>query len=384
MIDPGNVPLSLYVHLPWCTRKCPYCDFNSHEGFLPTLQQPYIEALLSDLDSQQHWLAGRAVDSIFIGGGTPSLFESRWIAELLEGIAQRVFLPNDIEITLESNPGSAESSRFKDYRLAGVNRLSIGVQSFDDKALKTLGRVHSGDEARHALDLVAAVGFDRWNIDLMHGLPGQNAALAEADLTEAIDRSAGHISWYQLTIERNTHFWSRPPMLPEESTLEAIQLQGEACLNEAHLLQYEVSAFSRPGEESRHNLNYWEFGDYLGLGAGAHGKVSLHDGAIVRSQRTRAPLDYLKEAHSPSMPPPPRVALAPEEKTVEFAMNALRLKSGVPMHRFAEHTGLPAEQLAAAATTALSRGWIEDFSNGQFRTTPLGYRFLDSVIATFL
>ena len=384
MIDPGNVPLSLYVHLPWCTRKCPYCDFNSHEGFLPTLQQPYIEALLSDLDSQQHWLAGRAVDSIFIGGGTPSLFESRWIAELLEGIAQRVFLPNDIEITLESNPGSAESSRFKDYRLAGVNRLSIGVQSFDDKALKTLGRVHSGDEARHALDLVAAVGFHRWNIDLMHGLPGQNAALAEADLTEAIDRSAGHISWYQLTIERNTHFWSRPPMLPEESTLEAIQLQGEACLNEAHLLQYEVSAFRRPGEESRHNLNYWEFGDYLGLGAGAHGKVSLHDGAIVRSQRTRAPLDYLKEANSPSMPPPPRVALAPEEKTVEFAMNALRLKSGVPIHRFAEHTGLPAEQLAAAATTALSRGWIEDFSNGQFRTTPLGYRFLDSVIATFL
>ena len=384
MIDPGNVPLSLYVHLPWCTRKCPYCDFNSHEGFSPTLQQPYIEALLSDLDSQRHWLAGRAVDSIFIGGGTPSLFESRWIAELLEGIAQRVFLPNDIEITLESNPGSAESSRFKDYRLAGVNRLSIGVQSFDDKALKTLGRVHSGDEARHALDLVAAVGFHRWNIDLMHGLPGQNAALAEADLTEAIDRSAGHISWYQLTIERNTHFWSRPPMLPEESTLEAIQLQGEACLNEAHLLQNEVSAFSRPGEESRHNLNYWEFGDYLGLGAGAHGKVSLHDGAIVRSQRTRAPLDYLKEANSPSMPPPQRVPLAPEEKTVEFAMNALRLKSGVPIHRFAEHTGLPAEQLAAAATTALSRGWIEEFSNGQFRTTPLGYRFLDSVIATFL
>ena len=384
MIDPGNVPLSLYVHLPWCTRKCPYCDFNSHEGFSPTLQQPYIEALLSDLDSQRHWLAGRAVDSIFIGGGTPSLFESRWIAELLEGIAQRVFLPNDIEITLESNPGSAESSRFKDYRLAGVNRLSIGVQSFDDKALKTLGRVHSGDEARHALDLVAAVGFHRWNIDLMHGLPGQNAALAEADLTEAIDRSAGHISWYQLTIERNTHFWSRPPMLPEESTLEAIQLQGEAYLNEAHLLQYEVSAFSRPGEESRHNLNYWEFGDYLGLGAGAHGKVSLHDGAIVRSQRTRAPLDYLKEANSPSMPPPQRVPLAPEEKTVEFAMNALRLKSGVPIHRFAEHTGLPAEQLAAAATTALSRGWIEEFSNGQFRTTPLGYRFLDSVIATFL
>ncbi len=384
MIDPGIVPLSLYVHLPWCTRKCPYCDFNSHEGFSPTLQQPYIEALLSDLDSQRDWLAGRAVDSIFIGGGTPSLFESRWIADLLEGIAKRVSLPNEVEITLESNPGSAESSRFQDYRLAGVNRLSIGVQSFDDTALTALGRIHSGDEARRALDLAAAVGFSRWNIDLMHGLPGQNAALAEADLAEAIDRSAGHISWYQLTIERNTRFWSMPPMLPDESTLEAIQLQGETCLSGADLSQYEVSAFSRLGEESRHNLNYWGFGDYLGVGAGAHGKVSLHDGAIIRSQRTRAPLDYLKEADSPSMPPPQHVALAPEEKTVEFAMNALRLKSGVPMHRFAEHTGLPVEQLAAAATAAISRGWIEDPSSGQFRTTPLGYRFLDSVIETFL
>ena len=384
MIDPGNVPLSLYVHLPRCTRKCPYCDFNSHEGFSPSLQRPYIEALLSDLDSQQDGLAGRAVDSIFIGGGTPSLFESRWIADLLEGIAKRAFLPSDAEITLESNPGSAESSRFRDYRLAGVNRLSIGVQSFDDEALKALGRVHSGDEARRALDLVATVGFSRWNIDLMHGLPGQNVVLAKADLTEAIDRSAGHISWYQLTIERNTHFWSMPPMLPDENTLEAVQRQGEACLNEANLSQYEVSAFSRRGEESRHNLNYWEFGDYLGVGAGAHGKLSLQDGAIVRSQRTRAPLDYLREANLPAMPPPQHVALAPEEKTVEFAMNALRLKSGVPIQRFAEHTGLPVEQLAAAASTALSRGWIEDPRNGQFRTTPLGYRFLDSVIATFL
>ena len=384
MIDPGNVPLSLYVHLPWCTRKCPYCDFNSHEGFSPSLQRPYIEALLSDLDSQRDGLAGRAVDSIFIGGGTPSLFESRWIADLLEGIAKRAFLPSDAEITLESNPGSAESSRFRDYRLAGVNRLSIGVQSFDDEALKALGRVHSGDEARRALDLVATVGFSRWNIDLMHGLPGQNVVLAKADLTEAIDRSAGHISWYQLTIERNTHFWSMPPMLPDESTLEAVQRQGETCLNEADLSQYEVSAFSRRGEESRHNLNYWEFGDYLGVGAGAHGKLSLQDGAIVRSQRTRAPLDYLRDANLPAMPPPQHVALAPEEKTVEFAMNALRLKSGVPIQRFAEHTGLPVEQLAAAASTALSRGWIEDPRNGQFRTTPLGYRFLDSVIATFL
>jgi len=384
MIDPQAVPLSLYIHLPWCTRKCPYCDFNSHEGFSDSLQQPYVEALLADLDSQQAWWRDRPIESIFIGGGTPSLFEGRWLGALLEGVSNRTTLSRNVEITLESNPSSAESSRFAEYRGAGVNRLSIGVQSFDDRALETLGRIHSGDEARRALDMVAAAGFRRWNIDLMHGLPRQNAQSGAADLTEAVGRSAGHISWYQLTIERNTHFWSAPPALPDDSALESIQQAGEAILADAGLHQYEVSAFSREGEESRHNLNYWRFGDYIGLGAGAHGKISLSDGTIIRTQRTRAPADYLAVTASSPLSPPQGVAISSAEKITEFAMNTLRLKSGVPLTHFTKMTGATVEQLTATAETAVSRGWLEAPETGHFVTTPLGYQFLDSVIETFL
>ena len=384
MIDPQAVPLSLYIHLPWCTRKCPYCDFNSHEGFTESLQQPYIDALLADLDSQQAWWRDRPIESIFIGGGTPSLFEGRWLGTLLEGVSNRVALSRHVEITLESNPGSAESSRFAEYRAAGVNRLSIGVQSFNDRALHALGRIHSGSEARRALDMVATAGFQRWNIDLMHGLPGQDAQSGAADLTEAVGRSAGHISWYQLTIERNTRFWSAPPALPNESELESIQQAGEAILADAGLDQYEVSAFSREGEESRHNMNYWRFGDYIGLGAGAHGKISLPDGTIIRTQRTRTPTDYLAVTTSSPLSPPKGVAISPAEKITEFAMNTLRLTSGVPLSHFTQTTGATVEQLTAAAKTAVSRGWLEAPDTGHFVTTPLGYQFLDSVIETFL
>ena len=384
MIDPQAVPLSLYIHLPWCTRKCPYCDFNSHEGFTESLQQPYIDALLADLDSQQAWWRDRPIESIFIGGGTPSLFEGRWLGTLLEGVSNRATLSRHVEITLESNPGSAESSRFAEYRAAGVNRLSIGVQSFDDRALQALGRIHSGNEARRALDMVATAGFQRWNIDLMHGLPGQDAQSGAADLTEAVGRSAGHISWYQLTIERNTRFWSAPPALPNESELESIQQAGEAILADAGLDQYEVSAFSREGEESRHNMNYWRFGDYIGLGAGAHGKISLPDGTIIRTQRTRKPADYLAVTTSSPLSPPQGVAISPAEKITEFAMNTLRLTSGVPLSHFTQTTGATLEQLTAAAKTAVSRGWLEAPDTGHFVTTPLGYQFLDSVIETFL
>lgn len=384
MIDPQAVPLSLYIHLPWCTRKCPYCDFNSHEGFTESLQQPYIDALLADLDSQQAWWRDRPIESIFIGGGTPSLFEGRWLGTLLEGVSNRATLSRHVEITLESNPGSAESSRFAEYRAAGVNRLSIGVQSFNDRALHALGRIHSGSEARRALDMVATAGFQRWNIDLMHGLPGQDAQSGAADLTEAVGRSAGHISWYQLTIERNTRFWSAPPALPNESELESIQQAGEAILADAGLDQYEVSAFSREGEESRHNMNYWRFGDYIGLGAGAHGKISLPDGTIIRTQRTRKPADYLAVTTSSPLSPPQGVAISPAEKITEFAMNTLRLTSGVPLSHFTQTTGATVEQLTAAAKTAVSRGWLEAPDTGHFVTTPLGYQFLDSVIETFL
>ena len=384
MIDPQAVPLSLYIHLPWCTRKCPYCDFNSHEGFTESLQQPYIDALLADLDSQQSWWRDRPIESIFIGGGTPSLFEGRWLGTLLEGVSKRATLSRHVEITLESNPGSAESSRFAEYRTAGVNRLSIGVQSFNDRALHALGRIHSGSEARRALDMVATAGFQRWNIDLMHGFPGQDAQSGAADLTEAVGRSAGHISWYQLTIERNTRFWSAPPALPNESELESIQQAGEAILADAGLDQYEVSAFSREGEESRHNMNYWRFGDYIGLGAGAHGKISLPDGTIIRTQRTRKPADYLAVTTSSPLSPPQGVAISPAEKITEFAMNTLRLTSGVPLSHFTQTTGATLEQLTAAAKTAVSRGWLEATDTGHFVTTPLGYQFLDSVIETFL
>ena len=384
MIDPQAVPLSLYIHLPWCTHKCPYCDFNSHEGFTESLQQPYIDALLADLDSQQAWWRDRPIESIFIGGGTPSLFEGRWLGTLLEGVSNRATLSRHVEITLESNPGSAESSRFAEYRTAGVNRLSIGVQSFDDRALIALGRIHSGNEARRALDMVVTAGFQRWNIDLMHGLPGQDAQSGAADLTEAVGRSAGHISWYQLTIERNTRFWSAPPALPSESELESIQQAGEAILADAGLDQYEVSAFSREGEESRHNINYWRFGDYIGLGAGAHGKISLPDGTIIRTQRTRKPADYLAVTTSPPLSPPKGVAISPAEKITEFAMNTLRLTSGVPLSHSTQTTGATVEQLTAAAKTAVSRGWLEAPDTGHFVTTPLGYQFLDSVIETFL
>ena len=381
---PASIPLSLYVHLPWCTRKCPYCDFNSHEGFSSDLQQPYIEALLADLSSQQDWMSARAIQSIFIGGGTPSLFEGEWIARLLEGIGQRLTIAGDAEITLESNPGSAEAKRFVDYKAGGITRLSIGVQTFHDPLLQSLGRIHSGDDARRALDMVTHAGFDRWNIDLMHGLPGQTADMAKADLADAIALSAGHISWYQLTIERNTRFWSTPPSLPDEETLEMIQEAGEATLSHAGFNQYEVSAYCVGGEESLHNLNYWQFGDYIGIGAGAHGKVTLPSGLIQRTQRTRSPSDYLSQAQAEGFAPPPQAAITAEALPAEFAMNALRLKSGVPLSDFSERTGLPVDALMTAAAEATAKGWLSDPSNGRFATSALGYRFLDSVVGTFV
>ena len=381
---PASIPLSLYVHLPWCTRKCPYCDFNSHEGFSSDLQQPYTEALLADLSSQQDWMSARAIQSIFIGGGTPSLFEGEWIARLLEGVGQRLTIAGDAEITLESNPGSAEAKRFVDYKAGGITRLSIGVQTFHDPLLQSLGRIHSGDDARRALDMVTHAGFDRWNIDLMHGLPAQTADMAKADLADAIALSAGHISWYQLTIERNTRFWSTPPSLPDEETLEMIQEAGETTLSHAGFNQYEVSAYCVGGEESLHNLNYWQFGDYIGIGAGAHGKVTLPSGLIQRTQRTRSPLDYLSQAQAEGFAPPPQAAITAEALPAEFAMNALRLKSGVPLSDFSERTGLPVDALMTAAAEATAKGWLSDPSNGRFATSALGYRFLDSVVGTFV
>ena len=384
MIQRDQIPLSLYVHIPWCERKCPYCDFNSHEGFQAALQGTYVDALLLDLQSQLHWVGHRRLVSVFIGGGTPSLFDGQFIARLLEGIAHQIGLNPETEITLESNPGSAERDRYRDYYGAGVNRLSIGVQSFDNRALQELGRIHSGADARRAVDFAESAGFSRWNLDLMHGLPGQSVDQASADMAEAIALSNGHLSWYQLTIERNTRFWSDTPALPDEDTLEDIQQAGEALLADAGFVQYEVSAYARSEEASRHNLNYWSFGDYLGIGAGAHGKITTDGGSILRTQRTRSPTDYLAQMTGPTASAPTGVPIPDQQLLGEFVMNALRLREGCRLELFSERTGRPLSDLAAAAAEAVAAGWLEPLDQGPLCTTALGYRHLDTVVAAFL
>ena len=373
-------PLALYVHIPWCERKCPYCDFNSHEGFDPDIEAPYVAALLADLDSQLAWVQGRPLTSIFIGGGTPSLFSDRAIGQLLEGIAQRLSLPAGTEVTMESNPGSAEAGRYQGYRVAGVNRLSIGVQTFSDPLLKQLGRVHDRRAAISAIEFAQRAGFERYNIDLMHGLPGQTEQMAGADLELALAMHGGHLSWYQLTIEPNTVFYRDPPLLPIEDELATIQDAGESLIAAAGLTHYEVSAFSRPGEESRHNLNYWQFGDYLAIGAGAHGKVSEH-GCVSRFQRTRVPRNYLAAMADPQQPE--RVRLDDSLLAGEFMLNALRLTSGVPKRLFAERTGLDIDIIGRPLAACITQGLIDDDPT-RLVTTPLGFRFLNEVVARFL
>ena len=376
-----QLPLALYVHIPWCERKCPYCDFNSHENFEPSLEAPYIAALLEDLALQNHWSSGRQLCSIFIGGGTPSLFSPRSIATLLDGIDAQFGLTDDIEITLESNPSSAEAKHYRGYRGAGVNRLSIGVQSFNDHQLSTLGRVHNAAQARAACTM-AASQFERFNIDLMHGLPEQTTQAALADITEGIDRCGDHLSWYQLTIEPNTLFWSRPPIIPVDDTLADIQDAGEQALIGAGFEQYEVSAWSRPQQASQHNLNYWQFGDYLGIGAGAHGKITTSAGSIIRTQRTRQPSDYLSAIRRKSQPSTNDIK--PEHLSGEFMLNALRLKAGIDTQLMAARTGLTSAQLAPALEQLITKGLIMPNPEQHLRTTTQGFRFLNDVLGVFL
>lgn len=376
----ADIPLALYVHIPWCERKCPYCDFNSHEHFQPSREGEYVDALLADLDDQ---CAGetRSLVSVFIGGGTPSLFSAAAISRLLAGVRQRLPLASGAEVTLESNPGSAEADRYQGYRAGGVNRLSIGVQSFDDTLLGRLGRVHNGAEAEAALALARSAGFSRFNVDLMHGLPGQDITAARDDTRRALDAGATHISRYQLTIEPNTRFYSHPPTLPVEDLLEAIEAAGETELRRAGLGRYEVSAWSTPGEESRHNLNYWHFGDYLGIGAGAHGKLTGADGSIVRTRRTRQPDDYLRAIVSGQ--PPLSETLAPGRATAEFFMNALRLEAGFPRDLLTRRTGADWGEVAAKANACVDAG-LMDITDDWVRPTELGGRFLDDLVSRFL
>lgn len=378
-----SIPLSLYVHIPWCERKCPYCDFNSHENYTPDVEPLYVSALLNDLDQQLNLVNGRSISTIFFGGGTPSLFSAKAIERILEGVRARVPLTDDCEITLESNPGSAEAEKYKAYKDAGVNRLSIGVQSFDDSKLNHLGRIHSSNEAKAALDMAFSSGFERLNIDLMYGLEDQTRVEALADVETALSFGVSHLSWYQLTIERNTAFWSKPPVLPDADIVEPWLESVRKRLRDADIHQYEVSAWSREGEESRHNLNYWLFGDYLAIGAGAHGKVSVDDRAY-RFQRTRHPAHYLEEFGQSSIIPRINTLKAiPDEDIVgEFMMNVLRLRNGAPLQLLHERAGKTPDSISNTLESLQARGLMLS-DKDRLVTTSLGYRYLDSIVEAF-
>jgi len=345
-------PLALYIHIPWCVRKCPYCDFNSHAAGPELPEEAYVDALLADLDADLAHVHGRELSSIFFGGGTPSLFSARALGRLLDGVERRVRFAHAIEITLEANPGTFEQAKFRDYHRLGINRLSIGVQSFQEAKLKALGRIHDGSEAIRAADMARAAGFDNFNLDLMHGLPEQSIEDALFDLRTAIAQGPTHLSWYQLTMEPNTLFWSQPPTLPDDDLLWDIQEAGQALLAEQGYAQYEVSAYAQAGKAARHNLNYWTFGDFLGIGAGAHAKLSSPGGQIVRTWKTRLPKDYLDPAKAFQAG---ERLLTPEELPFEFLMNVLRLTDGVPAALFSERTGLPLAQLDGARREAEAR-----------------------------
>ncbi len=373
-------PLSLYVHIPWCIKKCPYCDFNSHRAPAALPEATYVAALVGELERSVETAAGRPLQSIFFGGGTPSLFSAAAIGSVLDAAERLIDFADDIEITLEANPGAAEQARFSGYRAAGVNRLSIGVQSFDDTQLQRLGRVHGASEAGAAVAMAQAAGFARINIDLMHGLPEQTADGALADLQRAIDSGADHLSWYQLTLEPNTEFYSRPPALPAEPTLEAIAQRGHALLLESGFDHYEVSAYQRGGA-ARHNLNYWQFGDYLGIGAGAHAKLSaMVDGqlSVRRRNNSRRPDDYL----SRSDPLAAEQVIDRAELPLEFMLNALRLREGVAASLFSQRTGLELATIGSQLATLRRQGLLEARAE-RLQTTALGYRFLNSVVAAF-
>jgi putative oxygen-independent coproporphyrinogen III oxidase len=373
--------LSLYVHLPWCLRKCPYCDFNSHESAGPVPEQRYLEALRADLEASVPQVWGRPVQTVFIGGGTPSLFSPESIDRLLADVRALVRLAPDAEITLEANPGTFERARFQAFRQAGVNRLSLGIQSFDDAALQRIGRVHDRSQALAAAQC-AAEHYPTFNLDLMYGLPGQDLHALGADLRQALAFDPPHLSYYHLTLEPNTLFAVRPPAgLPDDDLAADMQAEIESATGEAGLIRYEVSAYARAGHRSRHNLNYWGFGDYLGIGAGAHGKLSFAD-RIERTTRPRHPMTYMDAALS-GQGVETRQVIPDGMLAFEFMLNALRLADGVPSAWFAERTGLPLPSIAATLSKASARGLL-DPDPSRLRATPLGARFLNDLQQLFL
>jgi putative oxygen-independent coproporphyrinogen III oxidase len=381
--EPGRVqldalpPLALYVHIPWCVRKCPYCDFNSHERNGPLPESDYLAKLFSDLEGLLPSVWGRRLTSVFIGGGTPSLFSPETIDALLAGVRARMPLDPGAEVTLEANPGTVEAGRFRGFRAAGVNRISIGVQSFDDAMLAKLGRIHSAAEARRGVE-AALESFDNVNLDLMYGLPGQTLDMARADIGAALDCGTPHVSAYQLTIEPNTVFFSKPPQLPEHDLSADMQAMIEDLLSQNGFQHYETSAFARPGRRCRHNLNYWEFGDYLGIGAGAHGKVSFPD-RITRHERIKQPAEYLARSDTLAA----QKAVPPEELPFEFMLNALRLVEGFPLTLYQDRTGLPVTTILKEIEDAEQRGLLtRDFK--VLKPTERGRLFLNELMALFV
>ena len=375
---PASIPLALYVHLPWCVRKCPYCDFNSHTTeVLP--ETAYVDALLRDLDADFPWLNERPVQSIFFGGGTPSLFSGAAIRRVLEGTAARIRLAPNAEITLEANPGTVDEAHFAAYREAGVNRLSLGVQSLQDEMLTRLGRVHGAADARRAVAVARRTGFDNLNLDLMYGLPEQTPGGMLDDLRAALALEPTHLSWYQLTLEPGTAFARRPPMLPASDRIADEAEAGLEVLARAGFRRYEVSAYAREGAQCRHNLNYWRFGDYAGLGAGAHGKLTTPEG-LLRTRKRIHPQAYLKDAGTSAREV---TAVAGEDLVIEFMLNALRLSAGFELGLFTARTGLPASALQPALGKAIQRGWLT-CDQGQVVPTALGYRFLNDLQLLFL
>ncbi len=377
-------PLSLYVHLPWCVRKCPYCDFNSHEGRGALPFEPYVDALLADLDFDLPLVWGRPVHSVFFGGGTPSLFPAAAIDRFLQGASSRLRFAPGCEITLETNPGTAEHGRFEHYRAAGVNRLSFGIQSFDDGCLQRLGRIHDSAEADAAVKLAQDAGFDNINLDLMYALPGQDLAMAEHDLARAFALQPAHVSHYQLTLEPNTVFAARPPQgLPDEDAGWDMQERCQALLREAGYAQYEVSAYARPGRQCAHNLNYWRYGDYLGIGAGAHGKLTLgHEQSILRRWKHKHPTRYLAAAGGvEAIGGDDRIE--PARRPFEYMLNVLRLVEGFALTDFEARTGLPRSAIEGALRQAYARGWLER-EGERIRPTELGRRFTNDVMTLFL
>lgn len=371
-------PLSLYIHIPWCVQKCPYCDFNSHalKGEVP--HDDYVAHLLADLDADLPLVAGREIRTIFIGGGTPSLLSAKAMQTLMDGVRARIPVAADAEVTMEANPGTVEADRFSGYQKAGINRISIGVQSFGDDKLIRLGRIHDAGEAKRAARLAATLGLRSFNLDLMHGLPEQHLGEALSDLRQAIELAPPHLSWYQLTIEPNTSFGSRPPVLPDDDLLWDIFSQGHQLLTQAGYVQYETSAYAKPGFQCQHNLNYWRFGDYLGIGCGAHGKISFADGRILRTVKTKHPRGYMEGRYLDQ-----QNEVATEDRPFEFFMNRFRLLEAMPRRDFTDYTGLPESVVRPQIEAALNAGEISETAT-HWQITEHGKLFLNTLLERFL